>query len=87
MYKRQSLIQNYLLDNPHGAIVIVTPEKGRTARMETELEEKLQEYKASLTAEEIETFVQKTHALEDYQSEPDVYKRQDIFQLRCIIEI
>ncbi|MFR8672814.1 MAG: insulinase family protein [Christensenellales bacterium] len=83
----ESLIQNYLLDNPHGAIVIVTLEKGRTARMETELEEKLQEYKASLTAEEIETFVQKTHALEDYQSEPEseenlekipVLKREDI---------
>ena len=83
----ESLIQNYLLDNPHGAIVIVTPEKGRTARMETELEEKLQEYKASLTAEEIETFVQKTHALEDYQSEPEseenlekipALKREDI---------
>lgn len=83
----EALIQNYLLDNPHGAIVIVTPEKGRTARMEAELEEKLQEYKASFTAEEIETFVQKTHALEDYQSEPEseenlkkipVLKREDI---------
>ena len=83
----EALIQNYLLDNPHGAIVIVTPEKGRTARMEAELEEKLQEYKASLTAEEIETFVQKTHALEAYQSEPEseenlekipVLKREDI---------
>ncbi len=83
----EALIQNYLLDNPHGAIVIVTPEKGRTACMEAELEEKLQEYKASLTAEEIETFVQKTHALEDYQSEPEseenlekipVLKREDI---------
>ena len=83
----EALIQNYLLDNPHGAIVIVTPEKGRTARMEAELEEKLQEYKASLTAEEIETFVQKTHTLEDYQSEPEseenlekipVLKREDI---------
>ena len=83
----EALIQNYLLDNPHGAIVIVAPEKGRTARMEAELEEKLQEYKASLTAEEIETFVQKTHALEAYQSEPEseenlekipVLKREDI---------
>ena len=55
--------------------------------MEAELEEKLQEYKASLTAEEIETFVQKTQALEAYQSEPEseenlekipVLKREDI---------
>ena len=83
----ETLIQNYLLDNPHGAIVIVTPEKGRTACMEAELEEKLQEYKASLTAEEVEAFVQKTQALEAYQSEPEseenlekipVLKREDI---------
>ena len=49
----EELIQKYLLDNPHVAIVIVTPEKGRTARMEAELEEKLQKYKESLTAEEV----------------------------------
>lgn len=83
----EELIQKYLLDNPHGAIVIVTPEKGRTARMEAELEEKLQKYKESLTAEEVEAFVQKTQALEAYQSEPEseenlekipVLKREDI---------
>lgn len=83
----EELIQKYLLDNPHGAIVIVTPEKGRTARMEEELEEKLQKYKESLTAEEVEAFVQKTQALEAYQSEPEseenlekipVLKREDI---------
>lgn len=83
----EELIQKYLLDNPHGAIVIVTPEKGRTARMEAELEEKLQKYKESLTAEEVEAFVQKTQALEVYQSEPEseenlekipVLKREDI---------
>lgn len=83
----EELIQKYLLDNTHGAIVIVTPEKGRTARMEAELEEKLQKYKESLTAEEVEAFVQKTQALEAYQSEPEseenlekipVLKREDI---------
>lgn len=83
----EELIQKYLLDNPHGAIVIVTPEKGRTARMEAELEEKLQKYKESFTAEEVEAFVQKTQALEAYQSEPEseenlekipVLKREDI---------
>lgn len=83
----EELIQKYLLDNPHGAIVIVTPEKGRTVRMEAELEEKLQKYKESLTAEEVEAFVQKTQALEAYQSEPEseenlekipVLKREDI---------
>ena len=35
----EKLIQKYLLDNTHGAIVVVKPEKGRTARMDRELEE------------------------------------------------
>ena len=28
----EELIQKYLLDNTHGAVVVVKPEKGRTAR-------------------------------------------------------
>lgn len=66
----ENLIQTYLIDNKHGSIVIVKPEKGRTARMEQELEEKLGVYKASLSQEEIEKLVADTKALEEYQSEP-----------------
>ena len=33
----EKLIQKYLLDNTHGAIVVVKPEKGRTARKTSEL--------------------------------------------------
>ena len=65
------LIQKYLLDNTHGAIVIVKPEKGRTARMDAELDAKLQEYKASLGDEEIREMVSRTKKLEEYQSEPE----------------
>ncbi len=63
------------------------PEKGRTARMEAELEAKLQEYKAGLSEEEVEVLVSRTHQLEEYQSEPEseealnkipVLKREDI---------
>ena len=83
----EELIQKYLLDNTHGAIVMVKPEKGRTARMERELDEKLQAYKASLSPEEIENLVACTAGLEEYQSAPDkeedieripVLKREDI---------
>lgn len=83
----EELIQAYLLDNTHGAIVVVKPEKGRTARMEAELDEKLQAYKASLGKEEIEKLVQRTHQLEEYQSELEseevlnripVLRREDI---------
>lgn len=66
----EELIRKYLLDNTHGAIVVVKPEKGRSARMDRELEEKLQAYKASLGEEEVANLVARTEALEEYQSIP-----------------
>lgn len=67
----EKLIQDYLLDNTHGAIVIVKPERGRTARMEALLAEKLAQYKEGLSEEEIKALVERTQELERYQSEPD----------------
>ena len=72
----EELIQKYILDNTHGAVVIVKPEKGRTARMDAELDEKLQTYKAGLTAEEVEELVKKTADLDRYQSAPE--KEEDL---------
>ncbi len=63
----ENLIQTYLLDNTHGTIVVVKPEKGRTQRLDKALEEKLAAYKASLSKEEIEKLVSDTAALEAYQ--------------------
>ena len=63
------------------------PERGRTARMDRELEEKLEAYKESLSDAEKERMVERTKELEDYQSQPDrqsdiekipVLKRTDI---------
>ncbi|MDO4312836.1 MAG: insulinase family protein [Eubacteriales bacterium] len=66
----ENLIRKYLLDNQHGVIVTLKPEKGRTARMDRELHDKLQAYKNSLSKKEIEALVARTRALEEYQSEP-----------------
>ena len=63
----ENLIQTYLLDNTHGTIVVVKPEKGRTQRLDKALEEKLAAYKASLSKDEIEKLVSDTAALEAYQ--------------------
>lgn len=72
----EELIQTYLLNNTHGAVVVVKPEKGRTARMDRELDQKLQAYKDSLSEEEKEALVKRTKDLEEYQSAPD--KEEDI---------
>lgn len=83
----EELIQKYILDNTHGSIVIVKPEKGRSSRIEKELEETLQAYKAGLTKEEIKKLVIDTKELLAYQEEPSpkeilekipVLKREDI---------
>ena len=83
----EELIQKYLLDNTHGAIVVVRPEQGRTARLDAQLQDKLQKYKESLSNAEVEKLVADTKALEEYQSEPEaienlekipVLRREDI---------
>ena len=49
--------------------MIIKPERGRTARMDKELADKLQVYKDSLSKEEIDALVKATKELEEYQEE------------------
>ena len=65
----ENLIQKYLLDNTHGVIVSLEPEKGLNTKVEAELEAKLAEYKASLSTEELEKIIEDTRHLEEYQEE------------------
>ena len=65
----EELIQKYLLDNQHGSVVVLNPSKGRTGKMEKELEEKLEKYKGSLTLEELDELVENTKSLVVYQDE------------------
>ena len=83
----EKLIQKYLLDNTHASVVVVKAEKGRTARLEKELDEKLQAYKESLSKEEVDKLVERTAQLVAYQEEPSteeelktipVLEREDI---------
>lgn len=67
----EELIQKYLLDNTHGCIVVLAPEKGLTAKKDKELAEKLSAYKAALSEEEIWQIVEDTKALRAYQEEED----------------
>lgn len=66
----EKLIRDWLLDNPHEAVVIVSPEVNKTAREEAALTERLAAYKASLSQEEIQALVDQTKALKAYQEEP-----------------
>lgn len=66
----EGLVQEYLLDNTHGAVVVVSPEKGMTGRAEQALRERLDAYKKSLSPEEIRALIEQTKRLRRYQEEP-----------------
>lgn len=66
----ENLIEKYLLDNKHAAIVTIVPEKGLNAKMDQKLEEKLAQYKNSLSDEEIDQLIRDTKHLKEYQEEP-----------------
>lgn len=63
----EELIRTRLLNNPHGAVVTLRPERGLELKKTEELQEKLAEKKASLSQEELETLVRQTKELKEYQ--------------------
>ncbi len=66
----EKLVQEYLLDNVHTAVVIAKPEYGLNAKREEALAEKLAKYKESLSEKERQEIVDFTHHLRKYQEEP-----------------
>ena len=83
----EELIRDYLLDNPHSALVVLKPRRGMAQEEDQKVAEKLAAYKASLSKEEIAKIVEDTAALKEYQDSGDdeeaiqslpVLKRTDI---------
>ncbi len=83
----EKLIRDYLLDNPFEAVIIVSPKRNLTAIEDEKLRKKLEEYKNSLSAEEIQKIVRETRELKEYQDIPSpkedlekipLLKREDI---------
>lgn len=65
----EDLIRKYLLENKHGAVVVVAPQKGLNSAKEAALEKKLAEKKAAMSAEKIENLIAQTKHLHAYQEE------------------
>ena len=75
----EELIRKYLLDNTHGSVLSLVPERGLAAKRDKELEEKLENYRSSLSDEKLEEMVERTKALEAYQE-----AEEDPEALTCI---
>jgi hypothetical protein len=63
-------VQKYLLDNCHGSLIVIKPERGKNNREEEQLKKRLAEYKDSLSLSEKEELVAQTKHLKQYQEEP-----------------
>lgn len=67
----ESLIDKYLLNNTHAALIQLLPDKGLLEKKEKAVAEKLAAYKASLSPEQVAALVEETKALKAYQEEPN----------------
>ena len=83
----ENLIKKFLLENPHGSLVTLTPEQGLISRREEELQQKLDQYLKTLTADEISGIVSQTEELRQYQLTPDSRKNLDQIPLLQVDDI
>ena len=67
----EQLIRQYLADSQNSALVILSPKQGLEAQREQQVREKLDAFKSSLSAEQIEALVEETKALAQYQEQED----------------
>jgi presequence protease len=70
----EKLIDKYLLNNPHSSIVVLKPAKGIIETKAEELKNRLQQYKAGLSEDNLEKIIANTKNLKKRQETPDTVK-------------
>lgn len=67
----ENLLKKYLIENNHKTIVMVVPKVGLVEQEDRKLAQKLAEYKATLSKQQVEDIVKSTAVLKAYQEEED----------------
>ena len=67
----EKFIEDNIINNPHSSLVIMNPKKGLGEEKRKSLEEKLANYKATLSDSELEELINKNIKLEKKQLSPD----------------
>ncbi|SDK76276.1 insulinase family protein [Natronincola ferrireducens] len=83
----EKLIEKYLLNNQHQSLLVVTPKKGLVQEKEEEVKQKLANYKAKLSKEEINQLIENTSMLKRYQEEPNDSKDLEKIPLLSLKDI
>ncbi len=66
----EGLIRTYLLENHHASVLSLIPKKGLNAQKEKELQDRLNQYRDSLSDADRSRIVRETSELEEYQTAP-----------------
>ncbi len=66
----EDLIRTYILNNNHASFVTVGPQKGLAQEAEAKTAARLQEWKQTLSAEQISEMIEETRALRAFQETP-----------------
>ncbi|SJZ33131.1 hypothetical protein SAMN02745973_00053 [Garciella nitratireducens DSM 15102] len=83
----ENMIEKYLLNNNHCALILLKPKKGLAEEREKATREKLAKFKESLSKEEIKKLVQETMALRKRQMTPDSPEQLNTIPLLNIEDI
>ncbi|MGQ1891899.1 insulinase family protein [Thermophagus sp. OGC60D27] len=67
----QKIVKEQFVDNPHALLMVLKPEPGLENKMAEKTKQKLAEYKASLSEDELNQLIEETKALKEYQQEDD----------------
>ena len=75
----EEILRKYLIDNPHSVLASFEPKQGLEAESAAKIQQQLDEYKASLTKEQVQAIVDDAKALDEYQNTPNTPE-----ELKCI---
>ncbi|MGN0384024.1 MAG: insulinase family protein, partial [Eubacterium sp.] len=83
----ENIIKEYLINNTHTSLVIITPERGLTAQREEQLANRLSEYKNGLNEKQIYDIINKTIKLRKYQEEPSSLEELETIPILDVSDI
>ncbi|NLK22245.1 MAG: insulinase family protein [Epulopiscium sp.] len=75
----EELIEKYLINNPHSSLVILNPIMGLETQNQIKLQDKLKEYKESLSEKELLSLVEQTKEIEAWKNTPN--SKEDLAKL------
>ncbi len=83
----EKLIQTKLLDNTHGANILLAPKKGYAKEMEKALTDKLAAIRESLSDEQIRQIVEHTKALKKFQETPSTEEELEMIPMLSVDDV